>query len=507
MRIKSWTALDTYTFELVLDSPYYPALQELTYIRPLRMLSMNAMPGNGGNTCPPGWGTLQSDDGATVECKGHTAPIGTGPYLFKQTITNKRIVSADQVAAFELDEGEEVTEVHFTANANYWGGTPAINQLVVRSYASHTDVLEALLDQSLDVAHSSLEPQDIKVARDVDELTVQLSPPLNTRLIVLNSARGPTQSLAVRKAIIHGINKAHIVQKELGGLEEAAHSVFSRNTPYANIDLYPLLDFDAEKAALLLEADGWVMERGRRSRQGENLTLEFIYVEDNAVHKAIEDDVRADLAKLGIDVKAVPLDKDEWNERATSGEFELAFSETWGPPYDPHTFAASWRVRNEADYAAQLGMRNDNADFAAPMNKTELDQAITDVLATEDETQRQEIWTRILTAIHEQAIYEPISFMRNTAVMNQGFENFLFGGQQFDIPVAQLRATNSAEGAATAQESGSNGLSAGAIAGITVAAVCAVLAFAAMLALIYRERQGKPMFAPLLASEKRSDMA
>jgi nickel transport system substrate-binding protein len=61
----------------------------------------------------------------------------------------------------------------------------------------------------------------------------------------------------VRKAIIHAVNKADIIQRELQGLELSAHSVFSTNTPYADIELFPILDYDAEKAALLLEADGW----------------------------------------------------------------------------------------------------------------------------------------------------------------------------------------------------------------------------------------------------------
>jgi nickel transport system substrate-binding protein len=71
------------------------------------------------------------------------------------------------------------------------------------------------------------------------------------------SCRNITSSLAVRKAIIHAVNKAYIIQKELGGLEEVAHAVFARDLPYCNIDLFPLLDFDTEKANLLLDADGW----------------------------------------------------------------------------------------------------------------------------------------------------------------------------------------------------------------------------------------------------------
>jgi nickel transport system substrate-binding protein len=92
-----------------------------------------------------------------------------------------------------------------------------------------------------------------------------------------------------------------------------------------------------------------------RVKNGTPLVLEFIFVEDDATKKALEDDIRVDLAKLGIKAVAVPLDKEEWNERATAGDFHLAFATTWGAPYDPHSFASSWRAPNEGDFAAQQG--------------------------------------------------------------------------------------------------------------------------------------------------------
>jgi nickel transport system substrate-binding protein len=92
-----------------------------------------------------------------------------------------------------------------------------------------------------------------------------------------------------------------------------------------------------------------------RQKDGQPLALDFIVTEGNAVKEALEDDIRADLAKVGINVNYIPLPKEEWNARATAGDFHMAFTETWGAPYDPHSYAASWRVPNEADFQAQQG--------------------------------------------------------------------------------------------------------------------------------------------------------
>lgn len=59
-------------------------------------------------------------------------------------------------------------------------------------------------------------------SNDGDNLNTFISGPLATRMIQLNSGRGPTQSLAVRKAIAHAIAKqvceglVLIVQRAIG---------------------------------------------------------------------------------------------------------------------------------------------------------------------------------------------------------------------------------------------------------------------------------------------------
>ncbi len=86
-----------------------------------------------------------------------------------------------------------------------------INTYIIKIYPSTEDVQAALLDGSIDVLFG-IEAIDPVFFRDLhriddDQLETYMSLPLNTRTIELNSARGPTASLAVRKAISHAINK------------------------------------------------------------------------------------------------------------------------------------------------------------------------------------------------------------------------------------------------------------------------------------------------------------
>lgn len=49
-------------------------------------------------------------------------------------------------------------------------------------------------------------------------------------------------------------------------------------------------------------------------------------------------------------------------------------------------------------------MRNDEPKLQYPMNKTQMDELIGDVLVQMDHTRRADMWRAILTAVHEQAV-------------------------------------------------------------------------------------------------------
>ena len=53
-------------------------------------------------------------------------------------------------------------------------------------------------------------------------------------------------------------------------------------------------------------------------------TLEFVFLEDDAGVRAIEDDIRDDLAKVGLTVEARPLNKADLNTARQGGDFHLS---------------------------------------------------------------------------------------------------------------------------------------------------------------------------------------
>ena len=246
--LSDWYCDDEMTFVLESETAYYPLLQELTYIRPLVMLSplgfvngLDTSPETD-NSCRVSWGTIvSSDNSSTITCAGTVAISGTGPFKF---------VSRKINATTGFDD-----EVIFARNDDYWGGTPDIEQVTVVRYTDPAVVKEDLLNGDLDMVLGSgvLEPSDVEDIRlNYDEtFEVLHTTPLQNTLAIFNAAKPPTDNIDIRKIIVHAVNKGTIIKEHLGNAEEPASELFPLTAPYCDVYLTPRFDYDYEKAVLV----------------------------------------------------------------------------------------------------------------------------------------------------------------------------------------------------------------------------------------------------------------
>ena len=259
-QIDGWSCVDDMTLAVTTKEKYYPLLQELSFIRPLRMLSPNLFVGGlqsdplTQNSCHEGFGNITDEaSGVTIQCAGMVGggvssggdAIGTGRWKYVKT----------EKEGDREDGG--IKKVHFAINEDHWDAPSGkhVEELVVVHYPSHTEVKKALLDGGLDAVLGSgvlteLDIADLK-RNHTDKVFVSLTEPIMNRIVVMNTARTPTDALSVRKAIIHSIDKDRIIKKELGGLDEPAESLFPKDAPYSGAHLTPIPDYDYEKARML----------------------------------------------------------------------------------------------------------------------------------------------------------------------------------------------------------------------------------------------------------------
>ena len=385
------SAPDDKTFVIELSEPYYPLLTELGVTRPIAMISPKAM-----------------KDGSTKD--GVNAYIGTGPYVLTDFVT-------DEYAVFE-------------ANENYWGEQPKIKKITVKVIPDNQTRILALEKGEIDMifGKNMIDADAINQYTGNDKFTVSLSDPTSTRQIVLNTTRDVLADKEVRQALQHATNKQAISDGIFYGLEQPADTLFAKTVPYCDIDLEPYA-YDVELAQSMLDEAGWVVGADKiRERDGQKLNIDLLYNSDSVTEKAIAEYLQSEYQKIGISLNIHGEEEQSYRDNMKAGNFDMVFNICWGTPYDPQSSLAAMRAPVYGDYAAQLGLED----------KADIDQAITDILVSTDETKRQELYTFVLTRLHEDAVYIPLTYECNKAIYRSDLQGFHFTQTQYEVPFADF---------------------------------------------------------------------
>lgn len=385
------SARDDHTFVIEMSEAYYPMLTELGCIRPFAMISPNCM-----------------IDGSTKD--GVEGYIGTGPYILTDFVT-------DEYAVFERNE-------------NYWGELPEIEKITVKVIPDNQTRIMALESGEIDLifGKNMLDADAISQYVESDEFEVALSDPTSTRHIVLNTTNDILNDTSVRQALQHATNRKAISEGIFYGLEKPADTLYATTVPYCDIDLEPY-EYNTDTASAMLKEAGWTMgDDGVREKDGKKLELDLLYNSDSVTEKTISEYLQSEYLKLGIFLNIHGEEEQSYRDNMKAGNFDMVFNICWGMPYDPQSSLAAMRAPVYGDYAAQLGLAD----------KEEIDQAITSILTTTDETERQELYEYVLTRLHEDAVYIPLTFECNKALYTTELQGVHFGTDQYDVPFADM---------------------------------------------------------------------
>lgn len=385
------SAPDENTFVIEMSEPYYPMLTELGCIRPFAMISPNCM--INGST---------KDD-----VNGH---IGTGPYVLTDFVT-------DEYAVFERNE-------------NYWGEAPAIRKITVKVIPDNQTRIMALESGEIDLifGKNMIDADAISQYLDSDKFTVGLSDPTSTRHIVMNTTHEILGDPAIRKALQHATDRQTISDGIFYGLEQPADTLYATTVPYCNVGLKPY-EYSTETAAQILDEAGWVLGSDKmRAKNGKELTLDLLYNSDSVTEKTIAEYLQSEYLKLGISMTIHGEEEQSYRDNMKAGNFDMVFNICWGMPYDPQSSLAAMRAPVYGDYAAQQGLED----------KAEIDEAITKILTSTDDAERQELYKSVLTNLHEDAMYLPLTYECNKALYTSALHGVHFGTDQYDVPFADM---------------------------------------------------------------------
>jgi nickel transport system substrate-binding protein len=387
-QIKNYEVLDDYTFKLVLSEAYYPALIELGLTRPFRFISPKDF-----------------IDGETkIGVRGYS---GTGPWILKDHVP-------DEYAVFD-------------ANPDYWKGKPEIEKLTRKVMPIGVTTILALEKGEVDILFTNQGANmfDAEALRQIAMMnTYQIvnSDAIVTKMLLANTGNtsSPVSNENVRLAIWYAIDRNVIAENITNGMDIAADTLFAKTVPYCNVPLEKR-PYNLEKAKQLLEDSGWTMDGAYRTKGGKPLEFTLNYTISKAGEKAICEYIQSQCQQIGIKINVEGVDR-AVAVRAQPG-FDIILDYTWGAPYDPQSTLSAFHGTNSYKLPTS-GMKNIDVILK------NIDAALVEF----DETKRQQNYTYVLTEIHNQASFIPISYGSLMIVAPVYLENIAFNQSQYEIP-------------------------------------------------------------------------
>lgn len=389
-KIERTDVIDEFTFKLTLTEPYYPTIQELAVVRPVRFLGEAGFP----------------EDGDTS--KGIVEPVGTGPWILEE---------------YKVDE-----YAIFTRNENYWGQLPEVEKIQVKIIPDAETSVLAFEKGEIDLIYGegAISLDTFKQLESTGKYKTSISDPVATRLFVMNTKKEQLSDERVRQALQYGSNKELMVEGITSGLEEVADHILPTNFPYTSeIDVMSI-QYDVEKAKSLLDEAGWTLPEGKtvREKDGKLLDVDLMYNSAETIQKAMAETLQSEWAAIGVKLNIVPVELADQVQRFKDNDFDINFFSNYGAPYDPHTFI---------NIVATEGFGFREAISAYP-NKDELIKQMTEVPQTTDEEERQHLYASILSSLQDQGAIIPISYLKKTAIYQKDVTNFTFPANRDENP-------------------------------------------------------------------------
>ncbi len=286
--------------KLKLYSPYAAILQVLATI-PASIVSMEVVEARGG-----------VEAGKENEYM-YDHPVGTGPYYLV----------------------EWVHEQYYRLKANpyYWRGKPSIEEVLIKLIPEDSTRIMELKKGDLDIAlvPPTLVEQVKGVSIGANKLIVEVAPSFLLYHLTLNCEKPPFNNDLFRKALAWAVPYDSIVSAAFNGLAEQAYGVIPRGM-FGHQDSYLVkYSFNPAKAQELLAASGV---------DPRSVGITIIVPQGYSELEQIATLVQASWSQaLGISVKVQVLSRPVFNEKLSSGDFDVQVL-AWGPDYaDPDDYA------------------------------------------------------------------------------------------------------------------------------------------------------------------------
>lgn len=280
--------------------------------------------------------------------------VGTGPFKLME-------YAPDQFYRFE-------------ANADYFAGAPAVNELVFVKFADDAGALAALRSNEINFRTLPIPPEQIELLAAAPDMKIARGPLYTTQMLNYDMTKPPFDRLEVRQAMSLAIDRQDLVDTiYLGAATLGSVGWIHPASPLFNPEV--VTETDPERAKQILEDAGIADSDGDGIREldGTPLSFEFLVSSGDSLRMRLAELVSSMLAEIGIAANVSAVEQATWEEAVWPG-----FDVTQGRNYDMAMWG--WSAPVQAD-AVRFGTLVHSDPAFGSLNLTGYANAEADALA------------------------------------------------------------------------------------------------------------------------------
>lgn len=387
-KLEEIEVVDEYTVKLIYESYLYPILKQLTFPRPIRIMSPTAVSPEGD---PNG---------------DFFKPIGTGMWIVEDYVQ-------DQYAVLKR-------------NPYYWGEKPILDKITLNVIPDAQTRTLALQSGDVDLignAVGKILPEAVQVLENDHNIVIEREVGTMTYYLLFRYTKSPFNDLLVRKAVNFAIDKENMAS--LMGVGEPAKGFFAPTVDYVTEENSYNYPYDLDEAKSLLAEAGWNDGDGDGilEKDGKKFEINLIYqVSDYPEWGRMCELIQEDLRKVNIKVNLLKLESAAYYDRLwTSRDFDLLIYRTYTSQWNPEGM-----LTDHFTYPSQVD------DEAVTFGNAMLNELIDKVMISHTEEERQTLYDQIFKEMYDEAACVPLYYCEDIYAMNTHVKGFEFGTNDYE---------------------------------------------------------------------------
>ncbi|HWR40261.1 MAG TPA: ABC transporter substrate-binding protein [Patescibacteria group bacterium] len=323
--------------------------------------------------------------------------IGTSEAATKPTVTS---------GPFKFVTYKTNDHVEYTANADYYQGTPKLKKIFIR-IMNGTNLVTELKSGNIQMVAGGgigiVPLKDLEMLKKDSKLTVRTVPALMGQYLDVNNGL-PEFNTKFRQAVTTAINRQQLVDQLYKGAAQLVPTIYTPACDAYDKNVTPV-PFDPEKAKQLLAESGFDTSK--------ELVLSVPL--GNVLREQSADLIQQDLKAVGLNVKQEKLDFPTLLTRARKGEYQMILI-GYGLSVDP----------DYSSYFVPGGSNN-----YAHINDPKLTKMMLDAASMTSAEQRKAAYSEIQKYMKEQqfitSLYAPDYIIAQSKNLKGGIRDFWDG--------------------------------------------------------------------------------